>query len=278
MIEESVKFILEDPEGHATRVYLYNYPRSVTSEQDIKAIFKEGSIWVIREPSYKRINWEDFTNPIVSVDSPSDIVPVTSTDRLMRDIQWSGGPTPSLPRSLSSIEEYRLKGACEFKAQNWLYAAICYTNGLELDKDSVIMRLNRSEAYIRLGWYNSALCDADHAINVGIEDVQLYRKAIYRATRACYYGKDYERAIAYAEKLSDDADAANWVTRARERLYEQRTGDYDWCTLYRETLTKCPRPDAADYVGPIEVKAVDPLRGRGLYATRDIEIGELLVR
>ena len=38
------------------------------------------------------------------------------------------------------------------------------------------------------------------------------------------------------------------------------------------------RPDAADYVGPIEVKAVDPLRGRGLYATRDIEIGELLVR
>ena len=113
MIEESVKFILEDPEGHATRVCLHNYPRSVTSEQDIKAIFKEGSIWVIREPSYKRINWEDFTNPIVSVDSPSDIVPVTSTDGLLRDIQWSAGPTPSLPRFLSSIEEYRLKGAYE---------------------------------------------------------------------------------------------------------------------------------------------------------------------
>ena len=258
---------------------LHYYPQSMSPEEDIIGIFQTGSVWLIREPACRLTDFEsDRKASVISVESPSDIIPVAFDDELFRTIRWSAGRSPQIPRLLDSVEEYRLKGASDFKAQNWLSAAVCYTNGLKLDSNSLVMRLNRSEAYIRLGWYNSALCDADHAINVGIEDVQLYRKAIYRATRACYYGKDYERAIAYAEKLSDDVDAANWVTRARERLYEQRTGDYDWCTLYRETLTKCPRPDAADYVGPIEVKAVDPLRGRGLYATRDIEIGELLVR
>jgi hypothetical protein len=41
---------------------------------------------------------------------------------------------------------------------------------------------------------------------------------------------------------------------------------------------KCPRLDYGDYIGPVEVRACDQLsKGRGLFATRDISQGELLL-
>ena len=257
---------------------LYNYPRYLASERDVKSIFQKGSLWIIREPTYRRLGWDEPADPIVSVDSPSDILPVASTDEIMRGVRWSTGASPHIPSPLVSIEEYRVKGANEFKAKNWLNAAVCYTDGLRLDKNSLIMRLNRSEAYIRLGWYSSAFYDASQAIKAGIEDDQLLRKAVNRAAKASYYSKNYQCAISYAQKLPNDADCTAWIERAKRRIHEQETGNYDWCAVYQETLAECPRPDAADYHGPIEVKEVNPLRGRGLYATRDIKIGELLVR
>lgn len=151
---------------------VYNYPMSLYSKlDDMRAIFPVGSVWAVREPTYKFS--QTNPTPIIRVDSPSDVVPVTFDDELLRTVQWKSGSISSVPRPLTSVEDYRLKGSLEFKAQRWLPAAICYTDGLKLDKESLIMRLNRCEAYIRLGWFTSALYDANRAIEAGIEDSAL---------------------------------------------------------------------------------------------------------
>lgn len=257
---------------------LHYYPQSMSSEEDIIGIFQTGSVWLIREPAYRLTDFEsDRKASVISVESPSDIIPVAFDDELFRTIRWSAGRSPQIPRLLDSVEEYRLKGASDFKAQNWLSAAVCYTNGLKLDSDSLVMRLNRSEAYIRLGWYHSALADADHALRAGIDDASLLHKAVYRAAKSCYHTGDYQRAIEYAERLQNDKRCNEWIGLAKERIREQETGDYDWCTLYRESSEPRSRSDAADFCGPVEVKEIDSIRGRGLFATRDIKIGELLV-
>lgn len=214
---------------------------------------------------------------MIRIDSPSDILPIAPDDEIMRSVRWSGGLTPQVPRTLASVEDYRLKGAREFKAQKFLSAAICYTEGLKLDETSVIMRLNRSEAYIRLGWYNSALLDADSVIQDGLEDASLLRKAVYRAAKSSYLLQKYRRAIDYAQQLPDDKDCADLITRSKKRLHEKETGEFDWCALFRDSQTEAYRPDVADFIGPVEVKKIGSNSYRGLFATRDIKIGELLV-
>lgn len=272
----SINFIFEDPEGCATMLSIYNYPTAFQSKADaMHPIFSKGSVWAIREPTYKFSARGD--NPMIRVDSPSDIVPIVFDDGLLQDIIWSGGSIPRIPRPPASVDECRLKGSREFKAQNWLAAAICYTDGLKLDENSVIMRLNRSEAYIRLGWYNSALYDASRAIEAGIEDSALLRKAIFRAAKSCYYIDEYECAIEYADRLPGDKDCAEWKSKAKSRLRERDSGQFDWCALYRESLQERSRPDIADYCGPVEVREGDDGCIRGLFVTREVKLGELLV-
>lgn len=254
----------------------YNYPTSFLSKVDVmRPIFPKGSVWAIREPTYKFALNND--NAMIRVDSPSDILPVAFDDEILRDIRWSNGPIPRIHCPPPSVEQCRLNGAREFRAQKWLAAAVCYTDGLKLDEDSVIMRLNRSEAYIRLGWFNSALHDAERAIETGIEDASLMRKAIFRAAKSCYYLTDYERSIGYVDRLPEDKDCAEWKTKAKLRIRERHTGRYDWCALFRESQEVCPRPDVADFYGPVEVQVGGDYGIRGLFATRDVKVGELLV-
>ena len=49
----SISFFLEDPEGHAVMVSVYNYPTTFYHKTDMDSIFSQGTIWAIREPTYK---------------------------------------------------------------------------------------------------------------------------------------------------------------------------------------------------------------------------------
>lgn len=254
---------------------VYNYPMSLHSKlDDMRAIFSVGSVWAVREPTYKFS--QTNPTPIIRVDSPSDVVPVTFDDELLRTVQWKSGSISSVPRPLTSVEDYRLKGSLEFKAQRWLPAAVCYTDGLKLDKESLIMRLNRCEAYIRLGWFTSALYDANRAIEAGIEDSALLRKAVFRAAKASYYLKDYECTIQYADRFPNLNECVEWKVKAEMRVRERDLGLYDWCALYHESQTERSRPDIADFCGPVEVRE-GPDGIRGLFCTRSVTLGELLV-
>lgn len=68
------------------------------------------------------------------------------------------------------------------------------------------------------------------------------------------------------------------VKQCIRRIVEQEKGMYDWDSMLKEAKNGKTDSDHADYVGPIEVRVCeDPKGGRGLFVTRDVEPGELLL-
>jgi hypothetical protein len=140
-----------------------------------------------------------------------------------------------------------------------------------------VLWLNRSQAYIRLGWFSAALKDATHVLAVPDLPVAITSKASYRAACALYGLGRYAGALKLFQAVHGDMET--WKARCQRRLKEAATGDYNWVEMFDEAQKAAPDVDAAEFVGPVEVFSI-PLRGggRGIRATRDILSGELLVR
>lgn len=66
------------------------------------------------------------------------------------------------------------------------------------------------------------------------------------------------------------------MARVRKRLHEQKTGDYDFQHMHRQARATPPLIDCATYAAPVEIRQ-SPGRGRGLFTTRRISAGELLL-
>ena len=130
----------------------------------------------------------------------------------------------------------------------------------------------------------SALSDAQQVLKADPDtlDVDLRRKALYRAAKAQYYRRDLGQAkVLFEEYLAlngEPDDVLTWLERTEQRLEESSQGKYDWIGLLNDLKINL-HPDVADYQGPIRVQAL-PNRGggRGIVAVRDIVVGELLVR
>ena len=68
------------------------------------------------------------------------------------------------------------------------------------------------------------------------------------------------------------------VKQCIRRIVEQEKGIYNWDGMLKEARSGKTDCDHADYVGPIEVRVCEGSKcGRGLFVTRDVEPGELLL-
>jgi hypothetical protein len=271
---------VEDSKGNVVFINLYNYPslRDATLE-DLDSLFPLGTILLIREPSY-RMNVQGMYYPYIHVDSPSDVIIIDPDDPIAKDFICRSASNEPLPaKSPTTIEEWRAHGASEFKANRWLAAAICYTRGLRQDSGSQIFLLNRAEAYLRLGWYFSALHDIEKAQKLGpFADANLARKSVLRAIRANYGLCKYDCVVQLAQQHKGDASCKEWLVKAEKRIHERHFGEYDWFAVFECTDKPNTRLDVASYQGPVIVRDRDGEPGvRGVFVTRDVQIGELLV-
>ncbi|KAF2163158.1 hypothetical protein M409DRAFT_57821 [Zasmidium cellare ATCC 36951] len=136
-------------------------------------------------------------------------------------------------------------------ASGYHQAAYCYTEGLASVGENVELKLdllrNRAYANLELGYYDSAERDARASVSSG--------------------------RVAITDR--DNSDAEQLLARVSARQQEQSSGTYDFEAMI-EGLDSCPRIDAADFVKQTEVKA-SPGRSRGLFATEDIEEGEIIL-
>ena len=67
------------------------------------------------------------------------------------------------------------------------------------------------------------------------------------------------------------------LSRCEKRLREEK-GHYDWASMLSEAQSPNPDMDRATYIGPIEVRpCAIKSHGRGLFTTKDVEAGELLL-
>jgi hypothetical protein len=75
----------------------------------------------------------------------------------------------------------------------------------------------------------------------------------------------------------DSVEAKAELTRAINRLVEQKNGRYKFKQLYAEAAKlRPPHLDHSTYVGPVTVKE-SGLRGRGLFTTEAVKAGDLLL-
>lgn len=236
-----------------------------------------GMALAIKEPYY---TFDHGKTGTICVDHPSDVVAFSMAD-------------PRVPHSLRSCEasqtslQWKDAGNTFFNQKNYTRALDAYTHGLEvvtLDQGNLRLDLlrNRAEANICLGRFDSAMIDA----LAGISDDPAGRakglsaKACFRASRAAYELQQFEWAKLYLHKqlqlVPGDVDGVAMLGRVSARLEEEQSGEYDFEALLRN-LSKHPRVDAASHIKQTEVKDSIVGEGRGLFATVDLEMGDLIM-
>lgn len=201
-----------------------------------------------------------------------------------------------MPIESKNILETIVEAGRQFEFGDFLPAAAMYSavirDGDERDERIVHCRLNRSAAYLRLGYLAAAgrdaryvyeICKAGASLSSGL-GAEAMKKALWRIARSWYSRRNYQLAKESFEEMIRASPAP--VIEAEEgmrlvelRLREQKKGEYPLVDFLREGL-KGPLGliDAADYKGAIEIKRL-PSRGggRGIVASRDVKQGELLL-
>ncbi|KDQ61208.1 hypothetical protein JAAARDRAFT_204949 [Jaapia argillacea MUCL 33604] len=259
-----IQAVVEDQAGAAQTLAIYNYPTSEGSTPDY-----------VDEPATQG------PHPIIRVDSPSDIVFLDPSSPYLQGVEWrSGFSPPSSPLISRTPEGWKSLGNTYFQSGKWLLAARAYSRGLIMDPTVFLLHLNRAEAYLRLGYYSAAIADAEHVLSVPNVPQASRDKATFRLGKALYFMRDYlgaeERFKVWVSTHPGEADGSGWLARSQSRYRESQTGEYDWVELFRQH--KKTDLDAAEYTGPVEVKALSSYGGgRGVVATREVKVGELLV-
>lgn len=105
-------------------------------------------------------------------------------------------------------------------------------------------------------------------------------KVLFRKASALYNLAKFDQCLEILQALEDaypSSEAAKpLMTRVRERLHEQQTGEYDFRSMYKQARTTPPLIDCATYTAPVQVLE-SPGRGRGLFTTRKVLAGDLLI-
>ena len=143
--------------------------------------------------------------------------------------------------------------------------------------EETIIRLNRALAYLQDESFEAALADTkclDPNPNTP-------EKALYRGAKALYGLRRFSECCdilqTLGEKYPGNNEAPKELARARLRFSEQRNGTYDFKAIYKEaSKLRPPSLDHATFIGSIVVK-VSPDRGRGLFTTKAVKAGELLL-
>ena len=145
--------------------------------------------------------------------------------------------------------------------------------------DAIILLLNRCHARNASQHFDAALADADAVLAFSRQN----EKALFRAARALYGLRRYEECRARLTQVivlyPANLQARKDLDRCNIRLREQQ-GEYDYGAMLDEAVRKSPAPDMdrGSYIGSVEVRlcAIES-RGRGLFTTKDVKAGELLL-
>ncbi|EJD52605.1 hypothetical protein AURDEDRAFT_181176 [Auricularia subglabra TFB-10046 SS5] len=275
-----VELGIEDPDGEVELCSLYNFPETfMAARETLDEIFPVGTVFAIREPTLKMNS--TGTNAMIRVDSPSDIVILHPADTLMQKIVWRT-PSPRL-NTPQTVIAWKERGNSHFKQGRFFAASVAYTRGLELEPKSHTLLLNRALAYLNLGYFSSALRDAETVSSADAVERTGRVKAVFRSARACYGLQLFARANDLFQNVlaldPEQRDSIAWLRRCASRIEELNSGDdgYDWVGMFTDCQAS-PFIDVADWLGPIRVASL-PSRGggRGLVTTRPVKAGELLM-
>lgn len=237
--------------------------------------------FIIKEPYFTLTEEGEAT---IRIDHPSDLISLSDalTDKTFKS-------TAAAEKFATSCKN---DGNSELKNSDLAAAHEKYTDGLTVARQDIVSQTNpdlardiaRNRAYVNLllNHFDEAISDAKASLT-GKSDQKskdLDSKAHYRAGSAAYGLGQYEQAKTFFEsqlKLSpNDKDATIYLKRIELRFREQQAGTYNWKKLKAGLSQARPHADAASFVSNIKVEN-SAGRGRGMFVTRDIPAGELVM-
>ncbi|KAI5799895.1 hypothetical protein EDC01DRAFT_612662 [Geopyxis carbonaria] len=260
--------VVQDEYGHGHMLSIYNMHPSISPE----ILLPRGQRLIIKEPYFSTIERGPLT---LRVDHISDIVFVDPHNRLVPRRFW---PLPALVAKRSLW--WKLEGNMSFEAGDFADAIERYTEALKTSKEACLYN-DRAQAYLELGYHEKALADAKVAIKMSSQD----QTGLNHASVALYNAGKWRDSSAVLRKLLTINPGCG-LGKARlkmviDRLKENQTGNYPFKAMNRSVrLDKVTRLDHADFVGSVRkgVPASNtPERKDGLWATKDIAPGELLI-
>ncbi|KAI5258834.1 hypothetical protein E4T42_00485 [Aureobasidium subglaciale] len=266
---------VEDETEDVDKMSLYHTKDSLRAFE----ILPEGSVITIKEPFYKM---EDNGAYTIRVDHPSDMGFLDPHNEMYPE-EWKD-PEDFQMTAL----EWKLEGNQAFAREEYLEAHRCYTRGLaradshELDLKHDLLR-NRSSANLRLSHYDQAISDAFFSLTSDQDDPEFRRKnseAHCLRGRANYNLGHYTNALkSFKEMLQlspSDANGKKELARTEARLVEEHGGLYDFAEVVDEVIKNGYSADRASFISNTQMRQTED-RGQGLFATKEIRLGELIV-
>ncbi|KAI1210829.1 uncharacterized protein F4807DRAFT_40365 [Annulohypoxylon truncatum] len=265
----AVMAIIEDEEGTAVMLQLYNQPEESVVSKD--QILREGDVCILKEPYFKVTVDGSYS---LRVDHVSDVIWLQDTDPRI-PLKWR-------KRVLTldeSSKEIRLEGNAAVQKCQWAEAEKLYTDAIraaETPEEAQLAHLNRSLANLHLERPEKALDDALRGHPSGGPN----EKALFREAKALYALRKFspclEKFLAVVRCNPKNSDAWAEIKRVKQRLCEEETGAYQFGSMYKQAERTPPLIDCATYVGSVEVRD-SPGRGKGLFTTKRVKAGELLL-
>ena len=128
---------------------------------------------------------------------------------------------------------------------------------------------------MRLGRYDEAIIDAGELLH----QAQKSEKGFYRAARAFYelgrFRECHETFELLLARYPTCDLAKQEKIKAKCRLKEQQSGEFDFKAMYRAAALTPPSLDHATFIGPIERKISE--HGTGMFTTEAVVAGQLLL-
>ncbi|KFY06444.1 hypothetical protein V491_08625, partial [Pseudogymnoascus sp. VKM F-3775] len=217
---------------------------------------------VVKEPYFKESGDGDTG---IRVDHIGDIMALPANHPLVPE-KWRKGVDAVLVREWIDRAAEAIKGERFWEALDQCRAASLASPSPTPEEANEI-KLKLGAAYLKVGYFESAESVMD-GLDPTPESLRIKAEAFYNLAR-------YDECIELLGKIPEPDSA--FLERAKTRLAEQQTGDYDFRNIYSE-LSKLnpPTVDRATYIGPVDIR-VSPGKGRGLFTTRAVKAGELLV-
>ncbi|QSZ28627.1 hypothetical protein DSL72_003126 [Monilinia vaccinii-corymbosi] len=263
--------IVEDENADALPLQIYQQPdeklRPATS------VIAEKDVFLVKEPYLKTAGDGGYG---LRVDHVSDLVCLDGNHEILPK-NWKSRGVIDLGKT---ADDWKQEGNLAMGEKRYWAAIQSYTAALQCHPSTEAAKtihLNRALAHLRDGSFDAALADTQCTISPS--DVP--EKALYRAGQALYglgrFSECHDTFESLCKRYPSNSIAATALMRARRRLAEQESGMYDFASIYKEIRrTRPPHLDHATFVGPVVVKP-SPGRGQGLFTTKAVKAGELLL-
>lgn len=280
---ETIVNAVEDETGHADRLAVYNLASHCIPEKILPA----GTIFAIKEPYYRRAI---DGGVMLRVDHPTNITLLSSSDPLV-PAAWR-----TEEKSFTALE--RTEQATIAASQgHWHDAEMLYGDALKLlsAEEDLLLRQStyRERAHARLHTRHYELAaedalkgvvtDAKGGTNLAKEGRNVNYQTYYHAGRAHYElgefaeaKKYFERALPFAINKACKKLASADLKKVAIRLFEKNQGVYDFEAMSASVKANNRQLDHASFVSNTKIDSAGK-RGRGLFATKDIAYGDIIM-